>query len=86
MKSKLRPPTAVPKGRKKIAQRFIAGIGERHVESPAGTKEFTVSESAGENEPFCRPSGTFPSHASRPALKRWAILIRPFGTSISEFP
>src|ERR1035437_4133570 len=49
-------------------QRWDRGLG---VPSPEGTAE---------NHTLNRPCGTQPSIRPRPALKRWAILVRPFGT------
>ncbi len=69
-----------PGGRKKIAQRFIAGSGVRAGRSPAGTTELWA-DTIRRKPPFYRPCGTL-SRVGRayPAMNRWAIVGRPCGT------
>src|SRR2546426_10102883 len=59
----------------RIARRFNAGKHPAWHTSPEGTVERW-----GVGLDLSRPFGTRDQLASSPALKRWAILARPFGT------
>jgi mono/diheme cytochrome c family protein len=65
-----------PEGHLRIAQRFIAGLGSRAARScPVGTLESLVAG-------FSRPYGTqsIVGWIHHPAINRWAIVNRPYGT------
>src|ERR1043166_548434 len=70
--------TPVPEGQSRIAQCFSFGNLMPDEVSPEGTPEF--NRFRGE---ICRPFGTCRATLGNPALKRWAILKSPSGTSTS---
>ena len=68
-------PVSSPAGRKRIAQRFNAGLGSAAMEPvPSGTTETLLS-----HDLLSSLAGLEHAGAIVPALKRWAILGRPAG-------
>ena len=65
---------SVPEGLAKIARRFNAGNGPENETSPEGTAEGKAVVST-------VPSGLIVEGDFFPALKRWAIVLRPSGTT-----
>ena len=69
-----------PGGRKRIAQRFIAGSGWRN--EAESRRDDRIHPHWTQRE-FFRPCGTFVPPALIPAMNRWAIFERPYGTQFS---
>ena len=67
---------SVPEGHPTIAQRFNAGSCGADPPSPVGT-----AEAQARNPVFYRPFGACFRFGPNPALKRWAIIGCPSGTS-----
>ena len=88
------PSSSVPQGRLTVAHQFTGGTqGRRARLSPVGTAENVpavhcwggceaTGESVGRAQSSLRDYAT--SVASRPALKRWAIVGRPSGTTVNR--
>jgi hypothetical protein len=74
-----------PVGRKRIAQRFIAGIQSPRAKSRRDDRSILL-EGEGAKMDFFRPyEGAFFVLGSCPAMNRWAIFARPSGAANREF-
>jgi hypothetical protein len=70
-----------PGGRKRIAQRFIAGLRSLPTKSRRDDTALWMDHEEAKKD-FFRPCRAFFGLGACPAMNRWAILGRPYGTSV----
>src|SRR5450759_3632594 len=71
-----------------LTERKVLGMAENSPAFQRWDRDLGVPspEGTAENHNLSHPFGTQPSIRPHPALKRWAILVRPFGTKTRPRP